>query len=93
MAGAPRDVNVIARAVNVFHLAGDRAEALLWLEAALKAGYGATEFERDPDLKSLRGDVGYRSVIQRFTAAPIGTAHGSPESGGQGRNIERGECA
>ena len=90
---APEDASAMVRAVNVFHLAGDRAEALLWLEAALKAGYGATEFERDPDLKSLRGDVGYRSVIQRFTAAPIGTAHGSPESGGQGRNIERGECA
>jgi eukaryotic-like serine/threonine-protein kinase len=66
---APEDVNGMARAVNVFHLAGDRAEALRWMEAAIRAGYGFGEFERDPDLKSLRDDPAYARLVEQFKAA------------------------
>ena len=82
----------MARAINVFHLAGDRIEALHWLEMALNAGYGLAEFERDPDLKPLRDDAGYRRVIERFTAGPSGQSNSPQPQGGQGRNNERGAC-
>ena len=59
---APRDVNGMARAVNVFHLAGDRSSALRWLGSALKSGYGRAEFERDPDLAPLRESAGYQRL-------------------------------
>jgi len=61
---APHDVNTMARAINVFHLAKDRAEALKWLAAALRLGYGLEEFERDPELASLRSDPGYASAVR-----------------------------
>jgi serine/threonine-protein kinase len=87
---APGDVNGMARAVNVFHLAGDRAEALRWIETALVAGYGLAEFERDPDLRTLREDVAYARVVQAFTTAPSGRSHGSPDTDESGRSTERG---
>jgi tetratricopeptide (TPR) repeat protein len=90
---APDDANGMARAINVFHLAGDRVEALHWLEMALNAGYGLTEFERDPDLKTLRDDVGYRRAIERFTAGHSGQPNSPPEQGGQGRNTGNGASA
>jgi serine/threonine-protein kinase len=62
---APEDVNTMARAINVFHLAKDRAEALKWLAAALRLGYGLEEFERDPELASLRSEPGYASLVKR----------------------------
>ena len=90
---APGDANGMARAVNVFHRAGDRAEALVWIEAALEAGYGLAEFERDPDLQPLRQDVAYARLIQRFTAAHPGRSHGSPDPGEPGRSTEHGVSA
>jgi eukaryotic-like serine/threonine-protein kinase len=66
---APNDVNGMARAVNVFHLAGDRTEALRWIETAVNAGYGLGEFERDPDLESLRDDAAYARLVEQFKAA------------------------
>jgi serine/threonine-protein kinase len=87
---APEDVNLMPRAVNVFHLAGDRGEALTWLARALEAGYGLAEFERDPDLKPLRADLAYASLVERFTAAQSGRAQGSPPHGEPGRSTERG---
>jgi serine/threonine protein kinase/tetratricopeptide (TPR) repeat protein len=90
---APDDVNLMARAVNVFHLAGDRAEALHWIEKSLLAGYGLSEFERDPDLKPLREDVAYARLVQQFTGARSGPPQGSPDEGEPGRNTERGVSA
>ncbi len=87
---APRDVNVMARAVNVFHLGGDRAETMKWLEAALRAGYGLAEFERDPDLSTLREDVAYARLVKSFTAARSGRPKGSHREGGPGRSTKRG---
>lgn len=62
---APEDVNTMARAINVFHLAKDRAEALKWLAAALRLGYGLEEFERDPELAALRNEPGYASLVKQ----------------------------
>jgi eukaryotic-like serine/threonine-protein kinase len=87
---APDDVNGMARAVNVFWLAGDRAEALRWIDAAVRAGYGLAEFERDPDLKPLRDDVAYARLLIEFKPARSGRETGSSEGGEPGRNTERG---
>ena len=87
---APRDVNVMARAVNVFHLGGDRTETLKWLKAALRAGYGLAEFERDPDLISLRTDVTYSKLVKSFTSARSGRTQGSHTDGGPGCGTRRG---
>jgi serine/threonine-protein kinase len=87
---APRDVNVMARAVNVFHLAGNRTETLKWLRTALRSGYGLAEFERDPDLDALRSDQAYSRLVTSFTAARTGRPTGSHTEGGPGRSIKRG---
>ncbi len=64
---SPQDVNCMARAVNVFHLAGQRGQALHWLGEALRGGYGLSEFERDPDLAALRGDPAYAALVEKQT--------------------------
>jgi hypothetical protein len=89
----PEDVNGMARAVNVFHLAGDRDEALRWLKSALDAGYGLTEFERDPDLRPLRADVRYLKLIESFQAAQRARSGGSPDDREPGRNTQGGDVA
>ena len=87
---APRDVNVMARAVNVFHLGGDRPQTLKWLKAALRSGYGLAEFERDPDLYALRRDLAYSKLVKSFAAARSGRPTGSHKDGGPGRSAKRG---
>ena len=87
---APRDVNILARAVSVFHLTGDRTRTLRSLKSALQAGYGLAEFERDPDLGALRSDLSYSRLVKSFTAARHGRTQGSRRDGGPGRNSKRG---
>jgi len=87
---APRDVNLMARAVNVFHLGGDRPETLKWLKAALRSGYGLAEFERDPDLDALRRDLAYSKLVNSFTAARSGRPTGPHMDGGPGRSAKGG---
>jgi tetratricopeptide (TPR) repeat protein len=53
---APGNVSTVARAITVYELAGDRARARQFLEAALVAGYGRVELERDPELEELWRD-------------------------------------
>ena len=53
---APRDADVLGRAVAVYELVGDRQRALDWLAKALENGYSPTPISYDPELKKLRGD-------------------------------------
>jgi len=62
---APHNVNCQALAVRVFHLTGDRVSALEWLEKALRKGYHVAEFERDPELATLREDPGFQAIVRR----------------------------
>jgi tetratricopeptide (TPR) repeat protein len=51
---APDNTNCIARAITIYHLAGNRARAV---EAYLRAwheGYSRVELERDPELEAVR---------------------------------------
>ena len=58
---APRDVQVIQRAVGMYEQLGDRATALRWLREALKLGYPRENFDRSPTLAGLRADPRYRA--------------------------------
>jgi serine/threonine protein kinase/tetratricopeptide (TPR) repeat protein len=60
---SPGDALCMARAVTVFHLVGDRANALIWLDRALQHGFGSVEFERDPELDALRSDPSYQRIV------------------------------
>jgi hypothetical protein len=44
-------------AAEVYEHLGDRAEALRWVAAALKAGYPPADVDRSPALARLRADA------------------------------------
>jgi serine/threonine-protein kinase len=66
---SPDDVDCMARAVTVYHLAGDDARALEWLEHALANGCTPAEFERNPEIERLRADPAFRRIVSSRTEA------------------------
>lgn len=60
----PNDVNFMAAAGRVYHLAGARAKALEWLSQAIEKGYSAKELLRDPELKTLRSTPTFLKFIK-----------------------------
>jgi tetratricopeptide (TPR) repeat protein len=76
---APDNVNVKARAVTVYHLAGDLPRALACLDAAIRAGYGMVEFERDPELEELRNEPGARQLLAQGRSRTTGTSCLEPD--------------
>ena len=63
----PDDVNCMARAVIVYHLVGDRANALRWLDRALATGCAPVEFLREPELAGLREDTEFQGIVSGRT--------------------------
>jgi len=61
---APKDGNVLERAVSTFELLGDRAQAFKWLSEALAQGAKITEIKWSPEMKSLREDPRYKQLTQ-----------------------------
>jgi serine/threonine-protein kinase len=61
---APGDQGVLYRAAVVHEVLGDRTTALRWLKAALVRGYRLEQVEKDPDLKKLRADPAFRSLLK-----------------------------
>ncbi len=59
----PKNVTCMARAIYVYHLAGNRVQALKWLERAVNSGYGVADLERDPELATLRLDPTFRKIV------------------------------
>jgi Flp pilus assembly protein TadD len=57
------NVTVLFRSALIHELAGDRKGALEALGQAARGGYPRSRIERDPDLKNLRNDPGYRQVL------------------------------
>jgi serine/threonine protein kinase/tetratricopeptide (TPR) repeat protein len=53
---SPRDVDVLRIACLVHLEAGERQEALLWLQKAVGAGYAKAQLLANPELASLRSD-------------------------------------
>jgi hypothetical protein len=51
------------RSALIHEVAGDRKGALEALGQAARGGYERSRIERDPDLKELRDDPGYRQVL------------------------------
>jgi tetratricopeptide (TPR) repeat protein/TolB-like protein len=60
----PADLLCMTHAVLVHHLAGDRAEALRWLQAAVRQGCDVAELERDPELAELRRAPEFGRIVQ-----------------------------
>jgi hypothetical protein len=55
---------VLYLAAIVQEILGNRAAAIKMLKAALSKGYPAESMQRDPDLRQLREDPAYRSLIK-----------------------------
>jgi dienelactone hydrolase len=58
---------------------GQRAQAVEALRRAVEAGFGdAAHIEADPDLEPIRGEPGYRALVERLRAAatPVPTPSG-----------------
>jgi len=62
---APASLPIMVNAALVFEQAGQRDEALSTLALALKAGYARAHIEEHPDLKGLRADPRFASLVSR----------------------------
>ena len=60
---APKDVNVLSMAAEVYVVTGDRQKALDCLKSAVQGGYPRFELEHNPELDGLRNDPRYREIM------------------------------
>ena len=63
---AADDLEVISKAVVVYEMVGQRAEALSWMEKGLNMGISIEEFKKDPELGELRKDERYKALVERL---------------------------
>ena len=63
LAIAPKDVDVLSAAAEVYTLAGEQQKALDCLKNALEGGYSRFELEANPELAGLRKDPRYREIM------------------------------
>jgi serine/threonine-protein kinase len=63
LALAPGEPRVLYMAALTYEVLSDRAAALKWLKAALGKGYPVASVKQDPDLRKLREDPAFRSLI------------------------------
>jgi serine/threonine-protein kinase len=63
LALAPDDPNIVYRAGEVYEILGQRAKAIPLIAQALAQGYHANEFERSPELASLRVDPAFQIAL------------------------------
>jgi serine/threonine protein kinase/Tfp pilus assembly protein PilF len=63
LAIAPRDVDLLSRAVEVYTLAGEQQKALDCLKGVVEGGYPRFELEANPELAGLRNDARYRDIM------------------------------
>jgi eukaryotic-like serine/threonine-protein kinase len=61
----PGNLDCLAHSVRVHHMAGRREQALQALAEVVRLGFGIEEFERDPELATLRQDPAYPKAIRR----------------------------
>jgi tetratricopeptide (TPR) repeat protein/tRNA A-37 threonylcarbamoyl transferase component Bud32 len=62
-AAAPRDKDVLYRKATVQALRGEKAEAMVTLDAALKQGYSPVLARQETDLAALRNLPGYKALV------------------------------
>jgi serine/threonine-protein kinase len=65
LAIAPKDVNVLSEAVEVYTLAAEQQKALDCLKYAVQAGYSRIELEANPELAGLRSNPRYREMMAK----------------------------
>jgi tetratricopeptide (TPR) repeat protein len=66
LALAPDDPNVSYRAGETYEILGQRANAIPLIARALAQGYHAMEFERSPELATLRRDPAFQSELNKI---------------------------
>jgi tetratricopeptide (TPR) repeat protein len=59
------DPNIDYRAGETYEILGQRAKAIPLIATALAQGYHATEFQRSPELASLRADPAFQSALNK----------------------------
>ncbi len=62
---APGDANVMMIAGSVCNDAGEREQALHWIEAAVRHGLAVGRLLHSPGLATLRDDPGFRRIVER----------------------------
>jgi tetratricopeptide (TPR) repeat protein len=60
----PTNSDALYHAAVTAHLRGDDAAAIGWLGRAVRAGYSASNAERDPEWKSLRTSADFRNALK-----------------------------
>ncbi|MGD0366737.1 MAG: tetratricopeptide repeat protein [Acidobacteriaceae bacterium] len=65
---APDDPDVAYRAGETYELLGQRAKAISLIAKALAQGYHSVEFQRSPELKSLRADPAFQTALNQAKA-------------------------
>ena len=65
LALSPDDPNIEYRAGETYEILGQRAKAIPLIARALAQGYHAVEFQRSPELKSLRADPAFQTALNQ----------------------------
>lgn len=65
---APKNVNILFRAAQIYELAGLRDRALAALRSAADSGYSMSEIRTAADLEELRKDPRYQRLVARRAA-------------------------
>ena len=65
LALAPKDVNVMSMAAEVYAVVGDQQKALDCLKAAVQGDYPRFEIEANPEFNGLRNDPRYREIMSK----------------------------
>ncbi|MGZ4779935.1 MAG: tetratricopeptide repeat protein, partial [Thermoanaerobaculia bacterium] len=60
----PTNSDALYHAAVSAHLRGDDPSALGWLNRAVRAGYGATNAERDPEWNAVRSRPEFREALK-----------------------------
>ena len=68
LALSPDDPNIEYRAGETYEILGRRAKAIPLIARALAQGYHAVEFQRSPELKSLRADPAFQTALNQAKA-------------------------
>jgi len=69
LAIAPKDVDLLGQAVEVYAVAGEQQKALDYLKSAVQSGYPRFEIEANPELARLRNDPRYREIMAEAKTA------------------------
>jgi len=65
LAIAPKDVDVLGQATEVYTVADDEPNALDCLEKAIRSGYPRFEIEANPEFAKLRDNPRYREITNK----------------------------